>query len=98
MNYLKIAWRNLKKNKGFTSIYILGLSIGLAVFMLDGLWIRDELSFNRYHKHYERIAQVMHNGVSNGEPLTLFWNPFHLGDLLSKQNGSDFRQVIMSTC
>ena len=97
MNYLKIAWRNLKKNRGFTCIYILGLSIGLAVIMLDGLWIRDELSFNKYHKHYDRIAQVMHNGVSNGETITLFWNPYHLGDLLSKQNGSDFSQVIMST-
>jgi ABC-type antimicrobial peptide transport system permease subunit len=97
MNYLKIAWRNLKKNKGFTFIYILGLSIGLAVFMLDCLWIQDELSFNKYHKHYNRIAQVMHHTVSNGEKITLFWNPYHLGDLLSKQNGSDYSQVVMST-
>ncbi|HET7001815.1 MAG TPA: ABC transporter permease, partial [Puia sp.] len=97
MNYLRIAWRNLKKNKGFTFIYILGLSIGLAVFILDCLWIHDELSFNKYHKHYDRIAQVMHNAVSNSEITTLFWNPYHLGDLLNKQNGSDFNQVVMST-
>ena len=97
MNYLKIAWRNLKKNKGFTSIYILGLSIGLAVFMLDCFWIHDELTFNKYHKNHDRIAQVMNNNVSNGEPITLFWNPYHLGDLLSKQNGSDYSQVVMST-
>jgi putative ABC transport system permease protein len=97
MNYFKIAWRNLKKNKGFTLIYILGLSIGLAVFMLDGLWIRDEISFNKYHRNYDRIAQVMHNGMSNGEPITLFWNPYHLGDLLKENYGSDFREIVMST-
>jgi putative ABC transport system permease protein len=97
MNYLKIAWRNLKTNKGFTFIYILGLSIGLAVVIVDGLWIRDELSFNKYHKNYDRIAQVMNHDLINGERLSLVWNPVHLGDLLKTEFGSDFKHIIMST-
>src|SRR6266852_9547816 len=97
MNYLKIAWRNLKTNKGFTFIYILGLSIGLAVVIVDGLWIRDELSFNKYHKNYDRIAQVMNHDLINGERLSMVWNPVHLGDLLKTEFGSDFKHIIMST-
>jgi ABC-type antimicrobial peptide transport system permease subunit len=57
-NYLKIAWRNLIKNKVSSLINIGGLAVGMAVAMLIGLWIWDELSFNKYHKNYDHIAQV----------------------------------------
>ena len=57
-NYLKIAWRNLKKNKMYSFINIGGLAVGMAVAMLIGLWVWDELSFNKYHKNYDRIGQV----------------------------------------
>ena len=57
-NYLKIAWRNLIKNKVSSFINIGGLAVGMAVAMLIGLWIWDELSFNTYHKNYDRIGQV----------------------------------------
>jgi hypothetical protein len=49
-NYFKIAWRNLIKNRGYSAINIGGLAIGMAVAMLIGLWIWDELSYNKYHK------------------------------------------------
>ncbi|GAB3919335.1 ABC transporter permease [Larkinella terrae] len=57
-NYLKIAFRNLAKNKGYSFINISGLAMGMAVTMLIGLWIYDEISFNQYHKNYKDIAQV----------------------------------------
>ena len=57
-NYLKIAWRNLVKNRVSSLINIGGLAVGMAVAMLIGLWIWDELSFNQYHQNYDRIAQV----------------------------------------
>jgi putative ABC transport system permease protein len=57
-NYLKIAWRNLIKNKVSSFINIGGLAVGMAVAMLIGLWIWDELSFNKYHQNYDHIAQV----------------------------------------
>lgn len=57
-SYLKIGWRNLLKTKGYSFINIGGLTIGMTVVMFIGLWIYDELSFNKYHKNYEDIAQV----------------------------------------
>ncbi len=51
-NFLTIAFRNLTKNRIYSSINIVGLSIGMAVAMLIGLWIYDELSFNKYHQNY----------------------------------------------
>lgn len=58
-NYFKIGWRNLFKNKGYSLINIGGLATGMAVAMLIGLWIHDELSFNKYNQNYDRIAQVL---------------------------------------
>ena len=60
-NYFQIAWRNLNRNKGFAIINILGLAIGMAVVILIGLWIKDEVSYNKSLKNYDRITQVMHN-------------------------------------
>jgi putative ABC transport system permease protein len=57
-NYLKIAWRNLLRNKVYSAINIAGLAVGMAVAMLIGLWIYDELSFDRSFKNYDRLAKV----------------------------------------
>jgi ABC-type antimicrobial peptide transport system permease subunit len=57
-NYFKTAWRNLRKNKVYSFINIVGLAVGMAVAMLIGFWIYDEVNFNKYHENYERIAQV----------------------------------------
>ncbi len=58
-NYLKIAWRNLMKNKTFSFINILGLTIGLASFLLIALYVFDELSFDRFHKNANNIYRVI---------------------------------------
>ena len=57
-NYLKIAVRNLRKNIPFSVINIAGLSIGLACCILILLYIRDELSFDRFHAQQDRIYQL----------------------------------------
>ena len=57
-NYFKIAWRNLKKSKVYSFINIGGLAIGMAVAMIIGLWVWDEISFDKFHKNYDRIAQA----------------------------------------
>ena len=46
-NYFKIAWRNLLKNKFFSIINISGLAVGISVALLIGLWIWDEVSFDK---------------------------------------------------
>src|ERR1043165_1099752 len=57
-NYFKTAWRNLKKNKVYSFINIGGLAIGMAVTVIIGLWVWDEVSFDKFHKNYNHIAQV----------------------------------------
>jgi putative ABC transport system permease protein len=57
-NYLKTALRNLWKNKGFSAINILGLTIGMASSLLILLWVRNELSYDRFNAHADRIYRV----------------------------------------
>jgi len=96
-NYLKIAWRNLIKNKASSLINIGGLAVGMAVAMLIGLWIWDELSFDKNFKNYDRITQVLQNNMMNGEIGTGHNVPWPMGDELRKSFGSDFKYVTMAT-
>ena len=57
-NYLKIAWRNLMKNKVFSFINTFGLSAGLASCMLICLYVYDELNYDKHHKNVENLYQV----------------------------------------
>src|SRR3982074_3213275 len=96
-NYLKIAWRNLIKNKASSFINIGGLAVGMAVAMLIGLWIYDELSFNKYHQNYDRIARVMQHVTINGEIGRWAAMPYPMGDELRNSYGSNFKYVLMSS-
>ena len=58
-NYLKIAFRNLKKYKGYTFINILGLSVGMTCTILILLWVRDELSYDHFFPNAERLYRVI---------------------------------------
>jgi putative ABC transport system permease protein len=57
-NYLKIALRHLQKNKLYTTVNLLGLSVGIASCLLIGLYIWHELSYDRFHQNADRIARV----------------------------------------
>ena len=57
-NYFKIALRNLRKQRFYSLINILGLAIGLAVCLLITLFVLDELSYDRYHEKADRIQRV----------------------------------------
>src|SRR5688572_8455760 len=63
-SYFTIGWRNLLRNKGYSLINIGGLAIGMTVAMLIGLWIHDELSFNKHHQNYDHIAKVWEGGTN----------------------------------
>jgi len=69
-NYLKIAWRNLLKNKAFSFINILGLSIGIAVCFIIMLFVYDELSYDRFNKNADRIVRVVFNASINGGKIS----------------------------
>ncbi len=96
-NYFKIAWRNLLKNKVSSFINIGGLAIGMAVAMLIGFWIYDELSFDHYHKNYKQVARVMQLQTSNGKIYTGRAIPFPLGQELRDKHGSDFKYIVRSS-
>lgn len=96
-NYFKIAWRNLVKSKGYSFINIGGLAVGMAVAMLIGLWVYDELSFDKYHKNYDRIAQVMQHVNFNGKVETQNANPGLMGPELRAKYGSNFKYVTQAS-
>jgi putative ABC transport system permease protein len=96
-NYFKIAWRNLKKNKAASFINIGGLAVGMGVAMLIAFWIYDELSFDKQHQNYDRIAQVMQNMANNGEYITQKQLPIPVANELRTKFGSDFERVVLST-
>ncbi|MFI5193208.1 MAG: ABC transporter permease [Chitinophagales bacterium] len=96
-NYFKIAWRNLVKHKGYSAINISGLAIGMTVAMLIGLWIWDELDFDRYDPNYKRVAQVMQSQTFNGEIETGSAIPILLGAELRNNYGSNFKHVVLSS-
>ena len=84
-NYFKTAWRNLMKNKMFSFINILGLTIGITVCMMIFLFIMNEFSVDRFHKQGDRIYRVMRSYDASkqaapwlsGPYATALLNDFH---------------------
>src|SRR6187551_1079067 len=64
-NYFKTAFRNLKRNKVYSFINIAGLSIGLACAMLIMLYVKDEVSFDRFHKNVNHIYRIARKSNAN---------------------------------
>ena len=69
-NFLKIAWRNLFRNKGFSATNLLGLTIGIACTILISLWVKDELTYDRFHANYETIYKIYANRDFNNQVFT----------------------------
>ncbi len=66
-NYLKVAFRNLLRKKGFSLINILGLAIGMASAILIFLWIQNEVSYDQFHPKKERIYEAWNRASFSGE-------------------------------
>lgn len=97
-NYFKIAWRNITKNKIYSTINILGLATGMAVVMLIAFWIWDEVTYDRYFKNHDDIAQVMTTFIDNdGTKNTDRAVCMPIGNELRNKYGSDFKQVAMAS-
>jgi len=65
-NYLTIAFRNLKRQKGYSFINITGLAIGMACFILMFLYVHHEWSYDRFHKNHDRIYRMTYSGQMGG--------------------------------
>ncbi|MFT3678995.1 MAG: ABC transporter permease [Ferruginibacter sp.] len=93
-NYFKVAWRNLVKNKVYSLLNIVGLASGMAVAMIIGLWIYDEISGNKHFKNYDTLYQVMMHQTFDGRRGTQQAMPFPVGDEL-KAKYPDLKAVAM---
>ncbi len=89
-SYLKIAGRNLVKNRIYSLINIGGLAVGMGVAILIALWVYDELSYDQYHANNHRIAQVMQHQKYNNEIETQEANPAKMAEEIRNVYGNDF--------
>jgi ABC-type antimicrobial peptide transport system permease subunit len=69
-NYFKIAWRNLFRNKGFSATNLLGLTIGITCTILISLWVKDELTYDKFHVNYSSIYKIYANRDFNNQMFT----------------------------
>jgi len=70
-NYFKTAWRNIIKDKGYTTFNILGLATGMAVALLIGLWVQYQFSYDRFLPNYKQIYQAHFRFNRNGEEQSM---------------------------
>ena len=83
-SYIKIAIRNLKKNKGFTTINIIGLSLGMAGALLITLWLQNMLTMDRYHEKNDRLYTISNRDGIQGSKHAWVYTPKILGEELGK--------------
>lgn len=96
INYIKVALRNLVRNKAYSVINVMGLAVGMAVTMLIGIWVYDELSHDTTHENYSSIAQVYQHYLVNNEVKTIPLGAVPLGIQLRSAYKDDFKHVVMS--
>lgn len=88
-NYLKVAWRNIVKNRTFSIINVAGLAIGLACFILIAMYVMDEISYDKYNVKADRIYRVNSDIRFGGTDLKLAVCSDPMGATLKK----DYPQV-----
>lgn len=66
-NYLKTAWRNITKDKGYTAFNLLGLATGMAIALIIGLWVQYQFSYDKFLPGSQQAYRVMERSTSNGE-------------------------------
>ncbi|MCK8492705.1 ABC transporter permease [Spirosoma sp. RP8] len=92
-NYIKIAWRNLVRNRVFSAINIIGLSLGIATCLLISLFVLDELSFDRYNEKADRMVRVIFRGSSAGGKM----NEAHVMPPTAQTLKTDYPEVQEAT-
>ncbi len=81
-NYWKIALRKIRRNKGYSFINIVGLAIGMACCILILTWVRNELSYDRFHKNADQICRVVTVDFSGGNITKASGSPSLIGPTL----------------
>lgn len=84
-NFFKVAWRNVTRTLGYSSLNVFGLAIGMAVALLIGLWVHHQYSYDKFLPEYQSIYRVQRNYDSNGDTLTFQTTSLKLADALRNQ-------------
>jgi len=92
-NYFKTAWRHLMKNKFYSGINILGLSVGLAVGIIILLWVQDELGFDGFHKNAANIYRLEIRGGTGSSKQIFTIGVAPIGPLAKQQLPAVIDQV-----
>ena len=95
-SYFKIGWRNLLGNKSYSFINISGLALGMAVAVLIGVWVFDEMSFNKSFKNYKRLCNVYHSLTFDSETFTESGASPQFSQEL-KNNFAEFDDVVLTS-
>jgi putative ABC transport system permease protein len=96
-SYFKIAFRSLWNNKLYSALNIFGLGAGIAVALLIGLWVKDEIAYNYYNKDCDRIALLQKNRTFNGSINTETSNCVPLAARIRGNYGNYFEEVVVSS-
>lgn len=83
-NFLKVAVRNLLRNKALAFINISGLAIGMASAMIILLWVKQQVSYDRFHTKLDRLHQVWSNDLINGSIRSMTFTPEIMAPTLKK--------------
>ena len=92
-NYIVIASRNLVRQKGYSLINILGLSIGLAAFIMIVMFVMHELSYDKFHEKSDRIYRVCVDGLIAGDAFHVAVSAAPTGPAMVRE----FPEVIAAT-
>lgn len=93
-NYLKVAFRNLNKRRGFTFINILGLAIGIASCLIIAAYVLHELSFDQFHEKSDRIYRVAQKTETSSKEETSATTPFPVAPALKNDFDGQIEQTV----
>ncbi|NID09644.1 FtsX-like permease family protein [Fibrivirga algicola] len=86
-NYLTISFRTLSRNRLYTTLNVAGLSFGITCFLLIGLYVFDELTFDRQHRKTDRIYRAIQHKKTPAEDLTIAASSFKVSEEAKKRIG-----------
>lgn len=98
-NYMLEAFRNIKKNKEYSFVSILGLTIGIACFILVFMWIHEEIYFDMFHKNSHEIYRIVVKKTLTKNTIHSVGTPNPLGPTLKNEFPEiiNFTRTMLST-
>jgi putative ABC transport system permease protein len=84
-NYIKIAFRNIRRYKGYSLINIAGLTVGMACFILIFLWVYDELNYDTYHTNSDRLCRIILKKAGDASDAGIPSTPYILPQILKDE-------------